>query len=81
MSKTYEEEQAAQQRYFDEQDRFDPIQHELDMEAAKITGVQIEIKYKLPPQKKHRPAHNTPLPEKTRAYNLAMWVLRKNVKK
>lgn len=80
MSKTYEEEQAAQQRYFDGQDRFDPIQHELDMEAAKIKGVQIEIKYQLPPLQKHRPAHNTPLPEKTRAYNLAMWVLRKSKK-
>lgn len=78
MSRPYEEEQRLQQEYFDAIDRFDPIQHELDMEAARLTRTPAR---QVTCTEKIRPAHNTPLPEKTRAYNLAMWVLRKSVKK
>jgi len=81
MSRSYEEEQRLQQEYFDAIDRFDPIQNELDLEADALIGAKSIPKKQFAPTQKPRPAHNTPLSEKTRAYNLAMWVLRKSVKK
>jgi hypothetical protein len=80
MSRSWEEEQALQQQYFDAIDRFDPVQHELDIEAAKLTGGQIKKENQFATPQAHRPAHNTPLSERVRAKNLAAWILRMNKK-
>jgi hypothetical protein len=77
MSRSWEEEQALQQRYFDDLDRYDPIQHELDVESGKIAATFPKITKEETHEAVIRPAHNSPLSEKVRAKNLAMWTLRK----
>lgn len=76
MSRSWDEEQRVQQEYFDALDRFDPVQHELDMAAEKITGDQNEIKKQFAPPQQIKPAHNTSLSERVRAKNLAAWILK-----
>lgn len=77
------EEQERQQRYFDEQDKRDLIQEEIDAEAEKIKSFEKAILEDVPADmpdtsreilKSYVAAHST-LTEKQRAYSLAMWVL------
>lgn len=80
-NKDWNQEQEAQQRYFDEQDKRDPVQEELDAEAEKLFGSEVKegaatlTEYSREILNSYIAAHTT-LTERQRAYHLAMWILR-----
>lgn len=75
--KSWEEEQKLEQEYFDKLDKFDPVQEELNLESSKLEGKQVDkICTAFTPAIK--PEHNSPLSERTRAFNLSKWLLSSN---
>lgn len=72
--KSWEEEQKLEQEYFDKQDKFDPVQEELNVESSKLEGEQVN-KICTTSTTPKKPAHNSPLTERVRAFNLSKWLL------
>jgi hypothetical protein len=85
-NKDWYREQEEQQRYFDEQDKRDPVQEEIDAEAEKLFGSEVKKGAASLSESSRQilqsyVAAHTALSERQRAYSLAMWILRQAEKR